>query len=124
LAQDRTTADVTRIINVEEIKRKVDYKSLAQGIISLSQTGGLKRLTPVAGLLNPVKDALIAACQNNASIRSLTLFLKQKGVPISEASLRRYLREQMSGAKRHRTADVRAPRTIKSDPQKRSGLGP
>lgn len=115
---------MARTINVEEIKRKIDYKSLAQEIISLSQTGGLKRLTPVVELLNPVKDALIAARQNNASIRSLAMFLKQRGVPISEASLRRYLREQMNGAKRRRTAGVRAPPPIKSDPQKRSGLGP
>ena len=115
---------MTRTINVEEIKRKVDYKSLAQEIVSLSQTGGLKRLTPVAELLNPVKDALIVARQNNASIRSLTVFLKQKGVPISEASLRRYLREQMNGAKRHRTTGIRATTTNKSDPQKRSTLGP
>ena len=115
---------MTHTINVEEIKRKIDYKSLAQEIISLSQTGGLKRLTPVAELLNPVRDALIAARQNNASIRSLAMFLKQKGVPISEASLRRYLREQIIGAKRHRATGVRAPTTNKAEPQKRSGLGP
>ena len=115
---------MTGTINVEEIKRKVDYKLLAQEIVSLSQTGGLKRLTPVAELLNPVKDALIAARQNNASIRSLAMFLKQKGVPISEASLRRYLREQMNRTKRPRATGVREPTTNKTDPQKRSTLGP
>lgn len=115
---------MVRTINVEEIKRRIDYKSLAQEIVTLSQTGGLKRLTPVAALLNPVKDALVAARQNNASIQSLAMFLKQKGVPISEASLRRYLREQMNGAKRHRAPGVRAPTTNKADPQKRSSLEP
>jgi hypothetical protein len=115
---------MARTINVEEIKRKVDYKSLAQEIVTLSQTGGLKRLTPVVELLNPVKDALITARQNNASIRSLAMFLKQKGVPISEASLRRYLREQMNGARRRRGTGVHAPTANKADPQKRSPLGP
>ncbi len=115
---------MARTINVEEIKRKIDYKSLGQEIVLLSQTGGLKRLTPVAELLNPVKDALIAARQNSASIRSLATFLGQRGVPISEASLRRYLREQTNGARRRRAADVHAPTTNKADPQKRSTLGP
>ncbi|HUK83217.1 MAG TPA: hypothetical protein VLZ12_11370 [Verrucomicrobiae bacterium] len=106
---------MTRSINVEEIKRRVDYKSLAQEIIMLSQAGGLKRLTPVVELLNPVKDSLIVARQNNASIRSLAMFLQQRGVPISEASLRRYLREQMNGAKRRRTGGVHATTASKSD---------
>lgn len=99
------------------------YKSLAQEIVSLSQTGGLKLLTPVAELLNPVKDALIAARQNDVSIRSPAVFLKQKGVPVSEASLRGYLRDQMNGSKRHRATGARARTTNKADPQKRSTLG-
>ena len=81
-------------INVEEIKRKIDYASLAQEIVTQSQAGGLQRQNPVAVLLDPVKDAIVTARQNKASVRALVRFFRQKGIPVSEASLRRYLRER------------------------------
>ena len=95
-------------INVAEIKQKIDYPSLAKEITTLSQEGALKRPNPIAELLNPVKDALLAACQNNVSIPSLARFLKQRGVPISDTSLRRYLRGQVRGTKPHRSSHSRA----------------
>ena len=94
-------------INVAEIKQKIDYPSLAKEITTLSQEGALKRPNPIAELLNPVKDALLAACQNNVSIPSLARFLKQRGVPISDTSLRRYLREQVRGTKPRRSSRSR-----------------
>jgi len=95
-------------INVAEIKQKIDYPSLAKEITTLSQEGALKRPNPIAELLNPVKDALLAACQNNVSIPSLARFLKQRGVPISDTSLRRYLRGQVRGTKPRRSSHSRA----------------
>jgi hypothetical protein len=91
-------------INVAEIKQKIDYPSLAKEITTLSQEGALKRPNPIAELLNPVKDALLAACQNNVSIPALARFLKQRGVPISDTSLRRYLREQVRGTTPRRSS--------------------
>lgn len=114
---------MTHAINVEEIKRKVDYKSLAQEIVAQSQTGCLKRQNPVAELLNPVKDALIAARQNGARIRSLAVFLKQRGVPISEASLRRYLRERINGVRTRSAAHGRTLRTANAVATKHPDLG-
>jgi hypothetical protein len=84
-------------INVTEIKQKIDYPSLAKEITTLSQEGALKRPNPIAELLNPVKEALLAARQNSVSIPALAKFLKQRGVPVSDTSLRRYMREQARG---------------------------
>lgn len=98
-------------INVEETKEKIDYQALVEEIVTLSQTGGLQRQNPVAALLDPVKDAILAARQNKASIRALVRFFRQKGIPVSEASLRRYLREQTNEEKSRRRARGRAHRT-------------
>ena len=59
----------------------------------------------MADLLDKVKGALLQARESGASLAVLTAFLRECGIPVSEATLRQYVRAQGGSKKlRRKTA--------------------
>ena len=79
-------------VNVEEVEKRVDFESVSERLMQLSESGGLKRRKTIADLLDKVKPALEQAREKNVSFAALAEFLKDSGIPVSEPTLRQYLR--------------------------------
>ena len=86
---------------MEELERSIDFESVSKRLLDLTENGGFKRRKTVADLLDKVKGALLKARESGASFAALTAFLRECGIPVSEATLRQYLRAQ-GGSKKLR----------------------
>ncbi len=112
--------------NWNELEARLDFASLDQKLRNLIASGQLKRTKTASDLLDKVKDALIQARAKGVSIATLAAFLKENGLPVSEPTLRHYLRAQgvkkrMRRTKPHsQSAKPLAPvssASIKTEPQ-------
>jgi hypothetical protein len=89
-------------ISLAEIESAVDFDSVNKQLAELKsdRAGGRKTL---ATLLNPLRPELLKARGRNISYSALTEFLVKSGIPLSEPTLRQFLRSEDSGrAKRKR----------------------
>jgi hypothetical protein len=80
--------------NWNELEACLDFASIDQKLRNLITSGKLKRKKSASDLLDKVKDALIQARANGVSFAALAAFLKENEVPVSEPTLRHYLRAQ------------------------------
>ena len=86
---------------MEELERSIDFENVGKRLLALTACGGFKRRKIVADLLDKVKGALLKARESGASFAALTTFLRECGIPVSEATLRQYVRAQ-GGSKKPR----------------------
>ncbi len=80
--------------NWNELEARLDFTNIDQKLRNLIADGKLKRKKSASDLLDKVKDALIQARANGVSFAALAAFLKENGLPVSEPTLRHYLRAQ------------------------------
>jgi len=78
--------------DIEALEQQIDFESVSNKLLELSQTGGLRRKKTVTDLLDRVKPALEQARRRKVSFVALTKFLNDSGIPVSEPTLRQYLR--------------------------------
>ena len=88
-------------MKMEELERSIDFESVSKRLFDLTESGGFRRRKTVADLLDKVKGALLKARESGASFAALTAFLRECGIPVSEATLRQYVRAQ-DGSKKPR----------------------
>ncbi len=88
-------------INVEELERTIDFESVGKRLLGLAENGGFGRRKTVAALLDRVRDALLKPRESGAGVAALSAFLRDSGIPVSEATLRQYLRTHGGSKKRH-----------------------
>ncbi len=94
--------------NYAELEKKIDFTALAGRLGQLSEADNPQRKT-VFTLLDRVREQILAARRNhNVSYAVLARELASAGVPVSEPTLRKYIRAQ-GGATRARKKV--APRT-------------
>ena len=87
---------------MEALERSIDFESVGKRLLALTESGGFKRRKTVTDLLDKVKGALIKARESGASFAALTSFLRECGIPVSEATLRQYARAQRGSKKLRR----------------------
>ena len=90
---------------MEELERSIDFEIVSKRLLALTESGGFRRRKTVADLLDKVKGALLKARESGASFAALTAFLRECGIPVSEVTLRQYVRAQ-GGSKRLRRKTV------------------
>jgi hypothetical protein len=88
--------------NWKLIEARLNFESVRQELINLSASGKLKRRKSASDLLDKVKDALLKARGDGVSIAALAAYLTEKGLPVSEPTLRNYLHAQGAYKKRPR----------------------
>lgn len=79
-------------LDIAALEHSTDFQAVTQALINLSTGGTQKRLNSVTRLLDKVQPALLKARQNGVSLAILVATLKENGISVSEATLRRYLR--------------------------------
>jgi hypothetical protein len=98
--------------NWGEIEARLDFESVSRKLLNLSAGGALKRRKSASDLLDKVKEALLKARADGVSFAALAAFLTESGMPVSEPTLRHYLRGQGAGKKTRRKSAVAAkPKT-------------
>ena len=70
----------------------------------------------MSDLLDKVKGALLKARESGASFAALTAFLRECGIPVSEATLRQYVRAQGGSKKLRRKAAAKSVNAPKAEP--------
>jgi len=93
--------------NWNEIESRIDFDAVSNKLTEFSASGAGRRKT-VADLLHKVKDAILKARSEGASYRALTAFLNNSGLPISEPTLRQYLRSHGAAKRKIKPAIKRA----------------
>ena len=93
---------------MEELERSVDFESVGKRLLDWTESGGFKCRKTVADLLDKVKGALLKARESGASFAALTSFLRECGIPVSEATLRQYVRAQSGSKKLRRKSAVKS----------------
>jgi len=89
--------------NWNEIANRMNFDDFSSKLAEFTSSGAGRRKT-VGDLLDKVKDALLKAHSEGSSYRALAAFLKGNGLPVSEPTLRHYLRGQGAGKPRKKVA--------------------
>lgn len=90
-------------LDLAALEHSIDFQAVTQTLINLSSDEPRKRQNSVSRLLDQVQPALLQARQSGVSVATLTTTLKESGLSVSEATLRRYLRAHGGRQKtRHR----------------------
>jgi hypothetical protein len=98
--------------NYAELEKRVDFGALAGRLGQLTERDNPQRKT-VFSLLDKVREQILAARRTrNVSYQVLARELTSAGIPVSEPTLRKYIRAQ-TGAKKPRNKV--APKTGKVD---------
>jgi len=79
------------ILDIAALEHSIDFPAVAQTLIDLSSVDPQKRQNSITCLLDKVQPALLQARQSGVSVAILTATLKDNGISVSEATLRRYL---------------------------------
>ena len=91
-AQQKTT--MKEKPNYAELEKRIDFSALAGRLGQLSERDNPQRKT-VFTLLDKVREQILAARRNrNVSYRVLARELTGAGIPVSEPTLRKYIRAQ------------------------------
>ena len=101
---------------MEELERSIDFEIVSKRLLALTESGGFRRRKTVADLLDKVKGALLKARESGASFAALTAFLRECGIPVSEATLRQYVRAQGGSKKLRRKTAAKSVNAPKAEP--------
>jgi hypothetical protein len=94
-------------INFEELEKTIDFESVGKKLLGLAESGGLNRRKTVADLLDKVREALLKTRETGVGVAALSAFLRESGIPVSEATLRQYLRTHGGGKKTRRKSTTK-----------------
>ncbi len=98
--------------NYAELEQQIDFTALAGKLGQLSEQDNPQRKT-VFSLLDRVREPILAARRNrNVSYQVLAKELTGGGIPVSEPTLRKYIRAQGAATKPRKKA---APKTGHGD---------
>jgi hypothetical protein len=100
-----------------EIEERTDFGSVSAKLAQFGASGAGRRKT-VNDLLDKVKDALLQARSDGASYRALAAFLNSNGLPVSEPTLRQYLRSQGAEKPRKKARPSAQPTSKPAQPPK------
>ncbi len=81
-------------LDIASLESSIDFQAVMEKLDHLSTSGSPQRHKSVYDLLDRVKPALLRARQSNVPLTTLTSFLRENGISISEATLRRYFHGQ------------------------------
>ena len=94
--------------NYAELEKRIDFSALAGRLDQLSERDNPQRKT-VFTLLDKVREQILAARRNrNVSYRVLARELTSAGIPVSEPTLRKYIRAQCAEKKPRHKATQKA----------------
>ena len=94
--------------NYAELEKRIDFSALAGRLGQLSERDNPQRKT-VFTLLDKVREQILAARRNrNVSYRVLARELTSAGIPVSEPTLRKYIRAQGAEKKPRHKATPKA----------------
>ena len=94
-----TQNDMKEKPNYAELEKRIDFTALAGRLGQLSEADNPQRKT-VFTLLDKVREQILAARRNrNVSYQVLARELTNAGIPVSEPTLRKYLRAQGAATK-------------------------
>ncbi len=79
-------------LDIEALEHSIDFQAVIRTLNDLSAGETRKRRNSVTRLLDKVQPALLQARQSGVSLVALTATLKENGISVSEATLRRYLK--------------------------------
>lgn len=82
--------------NWNEIEGRIDFGRVNEKLSEYAASGAGRRKRS-DDLLDKVKEALLKARSDGVSYRALAAFLNDNGLPVSEPTLRQYLRAQSVG---------------------------
>jgi len=77
-------------LDIAALEHSIDFQAVTQTLNDLSSGETRKRQNSVIRLLDKVQPALLKARQSGVSLAVLTVTLKESGISVSEATLRRY----------------------------------
>jgi|GEM_PF-4768567 len=109
-------------INWNEIESKTDFTTMNEKLLAASGNGGLNRRKTAVHLLEKVKDALLKVRSEGASFSAIAIFLKEHGLPVSEPTIREYLRKLEGNPKprkkstRNKKPKAKAPEQSQTTP--------
>jgi len=111
-------------MKVEELEQSIDFESVSKRLLELTASGGFKRKRTVADLLDNVREALLKARESGVSFPALTAFLQESGIPVSQATLRQYVRAQAVGKKPRRKSAAKATvrPTVPAQPMRQTNV--
>ncbi len=78
-------------LELDEIEKRIDYESLIKKLDALSVTGEFSERRKVTDLLDKLKPALLRAREKHVPIRVLAKYVIDSGIPLTEATFRKYL---------------------------------
>ena len=112
-----TMPTMQEIRNWNLIESRLNFEDVRQKLLNLSASGKLKRRKSASDLLDRVKDALLKARSDGVSITALAAFLSENGLPVSEPTLRNYLRAQGAINRRRHRKTVAVSKPSVQEPQ-------
>jgi len=92
-------------LDIASLEGSIDFQAVMEKLDALSTSGSPHRHKSVTDLLDRIKPALLRARQSHVPLLTLTAFLRENGISVSEATLRRYFRAQGIRS-RHRKVKV------------------
>ncbi len=78
-------------LELDELEKRIDYESLIQKLDALCVTGEFSERRKVTDLLDKLKPALLRAREKHVPVRVLAKYVIDSGIPITEATFRKYL---------------------------------
>ncbi len=78
-------------LDIASLEHSIDFQAVMEKLDTLSTSGSAQRHKSVYDLLDRIKPAILRARQSNVPLPTLTAFLRESGISVSEATLRRYL---------------------------------
>ena len=112
-----TMPTMQEIRNWNLIESRLNFEDVRQKLLNLSASGKLKRRKNASDLLDRVKDALLKARSDGVTITALAAFLSENGLPVSEPTLRNYLRAQGAINRRRHRKTVAVSKPSVQEPQ-------
>ena len=102
--------------NYAELEKRIDFTALAGRLGQLTEQDNPQRKT-VFTLLDKVREQILAARRTrNVSYQVLAKELTSAGIPVSEPTLRKYIRRAGRGDQSHGTRPRRKPATATASP--------
>jgi transposase len=81
-------------LDIASLEDSIDFQAVMEKLDTLSTSRSSQRQKSVHDLLDRIKPALLRARQSNVPLPTLTAFLRENGISVSEATLRRYFHAQ------------------------------
>lgn len=78
-------------LDIAALEHSIDFEAVTQALNKLSSDPPRTRQNSVSRLLDKVQSTLLEARQHGATLAAMNASLKENGICVSEATLRRYL---------------------------------